>query len=199
MGEESGIGINELLTGVYEKLLEKLEGSERVMDPPARCEIANDSDWHRTRVGYMRYVKVALINKDGAHGLLAVGEPWGSYPKDPYAGDVIYIPAQDLQKEEELTDEAITDNIEGGSYFRYSLLVGYADGRLGFSKRCKIHDKLVTAVKDSFESYVAQDLETNPELFHLDLRPVVSKAMRYKPEIVEFLSSHLAPLLCQNE
>ncbi|MBI4154995.1 hypothetical protein HY498_02840 [Candidatus Woesearchaeota archaeon] len=60
-----GLNVRELLKNTYSRLSERHNPQEIVIPNRALAEIANDSDWHRTRVGYMGYESAEYrLNKD---------------------------------------------------------------------------------------------------------------------------------------
>jgi hypothetical protein len=57
----------------------------------ALTEIARDSDWHRTKVGYMGYETAGLFEFGGSIWIVGRGEACGSYPADPYDSDILAL------------------------------------------------------------------------------------------------------------
>lgn len=63
-----------------------------------------------------------------------------------------------------------------------------ADGQLIVKENGSFSQKVLELLKPKVKEFIAQDLETNPNLFTMDLRPMVESAVRYKEEFVVFLS-----------
>lgn len=68
-----GLSVYQVLEGVY-NFLKDLGGKEITLPFQVRVEIANDSDWHRTRVGYMIYEKVLMLRVDGREWAVVLGK-----------------------------------------------------------------------------------------------------------------------------
>ena len=193
MAEKQGLSVRELLESVYNAL--KDGGREIKLPSKAMAEIANDSDWHRTRVGYTGYESATLLKADDKEWAMAFGTKCGSYPADPYNCDIATVQLSGNGKSDEEVAVEIHDSLEGNSYFRNSLIYAMADGQLAISKDEQFGQKVLESLRPKVQEFIAQDLETDSRYFTMDLRPVVESAVQYKPEFVFFLRDTLRTVL----
>ena len=195
MSEDTSLSVRELLQQVCENIGKELRGKQITLPNKATSEIANDSDWHRSRAGYMGYESVVLIQIGEKNWALGFGEACGSYPADPYSSDIVaLLISPDGKSDEELAQE-IYKAIETTCYFRDSIICGMADGRLFLNKNAPFGEKMMGILQSGIKNYIAQSIETDPTVFHMDLRPVVKSSMKYKPEFVDFLKDSITGLL----
>lgn len=193
MAKKQGLSARELLEGVYSAL--KDGGREIKLPSKAMSEIANDSDWHRTRVGYTGYESAAILKAGEKEWAVAFGIKCGSYPADPYNCDIAAVQLSgDGRSDEEVAIE-IRDALEGNSYFHNSLVYAMADGELAVSKNGHFDQKLLELLRPKVQEFIAQDLEIDSRYFSMDLRPLVKSAVQYKPEFVVFLRDTIRTVL----
>lgn len=91
MEENSGLNVRELLKETYSILQKRYNPQQIILPRRALAEIADDSDLHRIRVGYIRYESAGLFQLDGKTWAIARGEKWGSYPAEPYDSDILAL------------------------------------------------------------------------------------------------------------
>lgn len=195
MSEDTSLSVRELLQQVCEKIGKELRGKQITLPDKATSEIANDSDYHRSRTGYMGYESVVLIQIGEKNWALGFGAACGSYPADPYSSDIVALSiSPDGKSDEELAQE-IYKAIETTSYFHDSIICGMADGRLSLNENAPFGKKMMGILQSGIKDYIAQSLETDPTIFHMDLRPVVKSSVKYKPEFVDFLKDSITGLL----
>lgn len=208
MSKKEGLSVGELLKNTYDRLAEKRPHQEIVLPHKTLSEIANDSDGHRTKVGYMGYEKANLFQFNGKTWAVSRGEAWGGYPADPYNSDILAIEIV-LKKEikgskfrkksnKQLADDIIKA-IKRGSYLGNSLICGMADGQLTVSKSSPFGERILELLRQKTPNYIAQELETRSDMTQLDLRPVVEKEMRYKSEFVDYLTMAIESVLKNNQ
>lgn len=193
MAEKQGLSARELLKGVYNTL--KDGGREIKLPSKAMAEIANDSDWHRTRVGYTGYESAILLKVGEKEWTVAFGTACGSYPADPYNCDIAAVSVSTNGKSNKEIVKEIHGALEKGSYFRNSLIYAMADGQLAINKDGRFDQKVLELLGPRVQEFIAQDLETDSRYFTMDLRPVVKSAVQYKPEFVVFLSDTFRTVL----
>ena len=175
------LSVGELTQFVYEELYRK-NSQEIQFKEPILAVIADDSDDHRSRTGYMRYEKGKIVSLNRGRLIISRGEACGDYPADPYNSDIMAIP-----------ERIIEAGLEGAcGYFTCSLIVGMSDGRLVVPKG---NEELKRQVSENIESFVAQKLKTRLDLMYPDQRPVVTNAVRYKPGVVDFLVRNIEECL----
>lgn len=193
MGEKQGLSARELLEGAYNAL--KKGGKEIKLPSKATAEIANDSDWHRTRIGYTGYESATLLKIGNKEWVVAFGTKCGSYPADPYNCDIVAVQLSGDGKPNEEVVSEIHDALEGNSYFRHSLIYAMADGQLALNKDGRFGQKVLALLRPKVQEFIAQELETDSRYFTMDLRPVVKSTVQYKPEFVGFLCDTLRIVL----
>lgn len=181
------LSASELLEGVYNKLTEGARSIE--LSSETKAEIADDSDHHRTRVGYTAYESVSVLMVDNTMWMLGLGKTCGSYPADPYDRDIVAIQILDSN---ELSDadidvkacNAFGDNI----YFKNSLVYSMADGQLGVKEKGFFGEIIIRSLNKEINNFISRPLDVDNSRFYMDMSPVVKATVLYKPEFVDFLS-----------
>ena len=133
MVEQDSLNVRNVLKGTYALLRERHNPKEIVFPNGVLTEIGNDSDWHRTKVGYMGYESEGLFQLDGVTWAIARGEKCGSYPAEPYDSDLLALEVIVEGKTHEKIQEELSERIAYSSYFIKSLVCGAAAGNLFFS------------------------------------------------------------------
>jgi len=196
-----GLSVRELLKDTYELLAERNQHQEIVLEKPALAEIANDSDWHRRRIGYMKYERVNLFQFNSKDWGVGRGESYGSYPAEPYDSDILALKISVEDKTEEELKEDLGQDIRGSKYFKNSLVFGMADGSLGSGStfswfKNPFEEKMAELLKPKFLDFMAQKPEYDKRYISLStLGPVNTKSMLYKPEFVDFLTETIETVL----
>ena len=193
MAEKQELSARELLEGVYNTLNDG--GREIKLPSKATAEIANDSDWHRTRVGYTGYESATILKVGEKEWAVAFGIKCGSYPADPYNCDIAAVQLSGNGKSDEEVATEIHDALEGNSYFCNSLIYAMADGQLAVRTNGRFGQKLLGLLRPKVQEFIAQDLETDSRYFTMDMRPIVKSAVQYKPKFVVFLRDTLRTVL----
>jgi hypothetical protein len=196
MNTVQGITAHELLERTYVQLVQITGGETISLPRTAHAEIADDSDYHRTRIGYATYKSAVVVEIAGKPRVLAFGGTGGSYPSDPYDCD---IAAPTFTEENSEMDQAMQAYaaLESNLYYRYSLIHAMSDGQLAVSGRSKLGRAVIQSIGPKLHEFVAKDLEVDPNLFMMDLRPVVRSGVLYKPELVELLARTLHEVLLE--
>ena len=152
----------------------------------------------------MGYESADLFQFDGKTWAIARGEACGSYPADPYNTDILALKfelrrpikrGRTKRKTEKQIQEELSETIKRSSYFRNSLICGMADGRLTLTENGRFTESMLRLLQPRISDFIAQNLETRTDVIHTDLRPVVSKAVEYKPEFVDFLVETIETVL----
>lgn len=193
MTEKKGLSARELLENTYNAL--KNSGKEIKLPSKAMAEIANDSDYHRTRIGYIGYESATILKVGEKEWAVAFGIKCGSYPADPYNCDIAVVQFFGNGKSDEEVVTEIYGALRGNSYFRNSLIYAMADGQLAVNKNGQFNQKILELLKPKVQEFIAQDLEIDPNYFTMDLRQVVKSSVQYKSEFVVFLSDTLRAVL----
>jgi len=195
-----GITVGDLLKNTVKTLTTRNAAKEISLPDGAEAEIANDSDWHRTRVGYMHYEKVNLLNIGDRNWAIGRGEKWGSYPAEPYDSDILALRFDAGNKTDGRIVEEIRRGIETSSYFQNSLVYGYADGNLGVCKSGRFGEEILKALKPKVSSFIAQKAEYDEEhILMSTLQYPTTQVMLYKPNFVDFLTETIEKVLKEDK
>lgn len=193
-----GISVRELLTKTDEALSKRSEHREIKFKEGVLAEIANDSDWHRTRVGYMRYSLARQFQFNGKVWIVVRGEKCGQYPADPYDSDItaLEIPAPLRAR---LTKDKLAElsrAIGASTYFANSLIYAMADGRLAVNKSGRFQTRMLDLVQPRAAEFLAVAPEYDREYLSLStLQAVNLRAAEYKPEFADFLADSIKAVL----
>lgn len=194
-GEE--LTVRELLKKTYENLAEKNSHKEIIFSEPALAEIADDSDWHRTKIGYMKYESANLFQFNGKKWVLSRGEKCGSYPAKPYDSDITALEPS----EENPTTSYVRSKLESSCYFRNSLIFALADGNLTIGTSSSFFENpFEKRMKEMLEPRLPEFVVQTPEydtdmLLASTLQHPVTKEMLYRPDFVDFLTETIETIL----
>lgn len=192
------LSVRELLDKTYEALEKKFEHKTVIFPEHASAEIANDSDYHRTRIGSMSYEKANVFRFNGREWAIAIGKACGSYPADPYDTDISAIQTKTEGKLEKQIGKELMEGFERSSYFRNSIIYGMSDGSLAVGNQSPFKDKVLEILKPQMEKYMAKQPKYHDKFITMDLRPVVTGRAEYKPEFTKFLAESIATILSEN-
>lgn len=192
----------EVLRRVYDAMVRSLDAQPQTLPRELFLVIADDSDHHRSRTGYMRYEAGHLARVGDTPWFLAVGESYGDYPARPFHSDLLAVRLSSWTGPEDVRkhyDGPFGAMVRGGmSPFSDSLLVAMASGALECPARFGRNAERVRGILSSEEirAFAIQEVERDARyLAASDLRPVVSAPARFSPDIVEPLAGKLVRLL----
>lgn len=185
--KKESLTAKELLQEVFDTLQKKLKGVEVVFPSRALAVIGNDSDHHRTRIGYTRYLSATLVTVKGKAWAIAFGTKYGDYPADSYNCDIAAVEVPDGLESDLQVEEAVHEALTRNSYFRSSLIIAMRNGGLGAAEG-KRFGGLATTLRQKLQEFIAQERETDPNHCTTDWRPVVTRNVLYKREFVDFLA-----------
>jgi len=189
--DDGSLKVKELLQNTYSKLSERNNPQEIVFPERALSEIADDSDWHGIRKGYMGYDCAGLFQFKGKTWAIARGEKCGDYPGSRYNSDIIALELLvDGETKEKIID-ILNNKIMAGFYFKNTLIYGMSDGNLElpdtFSER--FGKKALELLTSKLKKFVVQEPELTLPY------PTMPKTMRYKPEFADFLADSIEQVL----
>lgn len=167
MVEKQGLSAEEILKGVYNTLL-KEGGREINLPSKAMAEIANDSDWHRTSIGYAIYEKAMVLKVAEKKWAIAFGTKCGHYSTAPYNCDIVAIQFQET--EEVYTSIEIYFAFKKNSYYRNSIVYATKEGRI------------LSKLDGRFGPEVYLLMTRNQQNFIVNTHPI-----QYRGEFVDFL------------
>ncbi|MEI8339719.1 MAG: hypothetical protein WCF94_03575 [bacterium] len=192
---QEGLLIKEVLTQVYEGLKKKFGVKEIKLTEKAMAEIADDSDWHRTRMGYTGYNSCIFLKIGNKEFCVALGEKCGAYPADPYNCDIAVVSVSRNGVNMEALDTKVSKALGENSYFRSSVIIAMADGSVG-AVDGGLGAELFKIVGPKAKEVLFKKIETNPDLLSpATLTPMVTSAARYKPEFVDILIEGIETVL----
>lgn len=198
MSDEKTLSVHDLLRSTC-RFLGRRYSRHSIHFPDGVCtEIADDSDWHRTRRGYMRYRSAKILRIGGKRWVLARGEKSGSYPADAYDSDIIAIRIADQGKIDAKLVEGVAQAIREGSYFKNTLVCGLADGRLACYARSPFADPMAAWLRSVADRIIAQNARHDDRYLSLStLQPIVTSTMKYWPEAARLLAEAIKETLSQ--
>lgn len=179
----------EILPKTFAKLVSRMKG-EKISTTSCSTEIADDSDWHRTKIGYMTYTNIYQTPK----WVLGLGYKTGSYPGDVYKQDILAIPIKDVENHD------INSVIKQASYFKNSLIVLIEGSLLAISK-----NSFFSTSEDSEFEKIARIITEKEAIFDsskYDLSAglqICTKRAAYKDTAPEILATFFAIVLCHAE
>ncbi|UCG95162.1 MAG: hypothetical protein JSV92_03915 [archaeon] len=188
--------VRKLLEKTYENLAERNPHKE-IRFEPALSKIADDSDWHRTKIGYMKYESANLFSFNGKNWAVARGERYGDYPAEPYDSDITALEPS----EENPASSYIRSKLESSCYFRNSLIFGLADGNLAMGTNSSFFEnpfekKMKEILVPKLTDFVAQTPEYDTgAILTSTLQHPATKKMLYKPGFVDFLTETIEKIL----
>ena len=123
--DEEALRVNEVMAKAYQVLVSRHQAREIIFPKPIVSEIADDSDGHRTRIGYMCYDKLALLALDGRVWALGVGKKPGDYPGGEYTCDMLALESKVMESSvdelaEQLLPKAMTSTLQPSALVRCS-------------------------------------------------------------------------------
>ena len=193
--ERDDLTAGEVLAAVFADLERKF-GTKTVTFDGVRnekpmAEIADDSDYHRSRTGYSAYDSARILEVGRRECCVALGQACGGYPADPYDRDIVCFDISTQGK----TNKQITKEVHAAlcqsSYFRNSLILSLANGKLASGHKVK-GESVIKAIGPRISEFIAQEVKTDESLVSLvDLQPLVISPVLYRPEFVSFLSGVL--------
>ncbi|MFH1192736.1 MAG: hypothetical protein V1656_00220 [Candidatus Jorgensenbacteria bacterium] len=192
------LSARELLTETFDALKSKLNGKEVGLPLEAMAEIARDSNWHWTRVGYTVYRSAVLLKAGSKEWAVAFGTVRRrSYDAKSYNCDIVAVPFSNDGKSDKRVAEEVHDALEGNNFFFHSLVYAMADGHLVVNENGRFGQKVIKLLNPRFLGFVMQDLEIDPRFFTTGPRSAIKSAVTYRKEFVNPLSEALKSALAQ--
>lgn len=194
-----GLSQNKLLGGILVRLEREYsifkKDSRIKLTNSVSVEIANDSDWHRSRIGTMSYKEISLLIFDRQLWAVSIGSKSGAYPgENTYASDLVAIPLDRYDSDDGLI-RAFSDQITIGKYFKNSLLIGTVPGYIATTDNSFFAHSvpsIISNMDDLFENRRAQE---NTECINLDGTPIYTSFATYKPAAIKAFADSIAFVL----
>ncbi len=187
------ISARELFEKTYNSFKKKLSGTELKLPHKAMSKIANDSDGHRTRVGYTGYEMALIFTVKRKRWAMSFGTACGAYPAEPFNCDIAAIKISGVDKSDEMVAKEICEALEKTSYFSHSLVYAMADGRLA------THNKKVSSlIARKIKKFTSAPLRIDSDFIIMStLAPAMKSAVKYKPEFADFLFNTFLSMLAK--
>jgi hypothetical protein len=196
MKKIKGLTVREILEDTYSILRKRHNPQEIIFQHKVLAKIADDSDYHRTRIGYMGYKTVNLLNLNSKTWAIARGEKCGGYPADPYDSDILALELIVKEQTSEQIQEELTGRIRESLFFENSLVYGTANGNLGLNKDGKFGKRMLEILRPEIDRFIAQEPEYDQRHLSLStLSPICKKPVLYKPELAGFLADSIEAIL----
>jgi hypothetical protein len=191
-----GLTVNQVLKDTYNEFAKKYSYFLLTFPKQALAVIADDSDWHRTRTGYMSYREIHLVEIENKGWVLGRGEKYGSYPADPYDSDIMLFDFPVTKNVNEKVKDEVFVKVEASNFFSNSVLVGSKEGALLIAKGNDVTSKLNESLKPEISKYVLQEPEILEGLISAStLGPVYKGGFLYDESIIDFLVRSLEDAL----
>ncbi len=184
------LSVEELFEGVNEYLVdnncsEKITFSENII-----VEVADDSDWHRTRKGYMIYEDTNLCMFGEKKYLIALALSTEGYPANKYSCDLTAV-----ELSEDDTSKELEEELKESTYFKNSLILAVENGGLG-AVRNKYGDRIISFLENKSNDLIAQEPEYNKKYITMTtLGPLCTERTKYKKEAVNEVGRELEKIL----
>jgi hypothetical protein len=193
---EKGLSVRESFSIALEIIQIKLKSKEIILTKTPKAIIASDVDCYKTKNGCSAYGKVIVSNMDGKEYIVALGTVCGDYPADPYNCDIAVIPVVLNEISEQEIKETISNKLSNNYYFVNSIVVARDDGRTVVNADGPLQEK----IREIFASgiprkFIAQELEFDEDIVHLDGRPFVKSYMRYTEEFPDYLAGKICEVI----
>lgn len=194
----------EIINLTFKKIKKKHAEKEIVFPHYVLSLIADDSDYHRTRQGFMRYDSVIVVKLGDNNWVMAKGRAWGDYPADPYDNDILVGGLGDSLKgksNQKLAEE-IMEQI--GSYwnsgFVNSIIAARNSGHLFTGRRWQ--EVMADFVAPKISEFVEKGLETHEGYVTLEVGgivPAVKSSIKYKKEFADFLAKTIIEIISNSK
>lgn len=193
--DSKGLYATELLEQTYSTLCNRHNPNKIMLPRKARAEIADDSDWHRTKKGYMAYESAAIFELNNKIWAITKGEATGAYPADPYDTDISALEFDLHNKSNEQIQKELYESIKDSSYFMNSLIYSLSDGMLATSNG-KLGKRMSSILKPRLNEFIAQQPIYDSEYMLIStLAPICREPVLYKHKLVDFLADTIEKVL----
>ncbi len=195
------ISAEELLEITLERLSKIIPSEEIIFPGRVSVIIADDSDAHRIRQGYMGYKKARMFRfNEGKTWTISIGKAWGDYPAKPYNSDIIAIEISPEKRSREEIIKEIQETIHLGQGFLYSLIIARQNGKITIARNPenRFGKKILEQLRPIASKFITQRLEVDDKYISAsDLLPVVKSPVRYKPEFADELAKTISEILAK--
>ena len=182
----------------FDKVKAITGGRMIILDESPWAEIADDSDGHRERKGYMKYSRVFVTRIKGHAWILAFGEAVGGYPADPYGNDItaLHLGRERVFDTDQEFLKEVSEKLGESEYFSNSLILTMSSGAMSFNKPSSWFNYAMPAIRDIAPQLVAEDPKFDREHLSLStLSPIVTSSAKYNVAAPKMLAEKLVEVL----
>lgn len=177
---------SQLLKEILTTLTQNLNGVKLKFEKEINSEIADDSDQHRTKKGYMSYKEFTLFENNSKRWVLAFGTKSGDYPGDNFQSDLIAFSLPNKQNIAQMRKEIATI-VPTKSHFKNSFIIVMYDGQLMMRKA------LTQLIGEKMGEFIAKEAKYT-ENFNMNGTRCVTSEVSYKKEAIAFFAEKLQTL-----
>ncbi len=183
--EEDNLSARDVLEKVYLSL--KGDREEIVFEKNCLCEIANDSDWHRIRVGYSIYRFYFLLEEKNKKWAVSFGKKGGGYPADFFDCDIAAIEVRD-------DNLKIVELFQKNTYLFNSLLFAFSSGEFAVREDGFFGEKVANMMPE-LKRFIVREAETMEDVYTLNFLPMKTSFVRYDQRIVPHIVKDFEKIL----
>lgn len=144
--------------------------------------IADDSDYHRIRRGFMRYKSFSIVALNSHQFAIGLGTAWGDYPADPYKNDIMILKMFQIEGSMAEIYEWLKKNVPSNRGFRGSVILSMRDGELGFPIAWQW-------LSERLADFIRVEKATDKRFIAATtLKPVVTRRAEYNRKVVSVIA-----------
>jgi len=182
-----------LLCATYDLLSATHAPKQIAFDTKVLSEIADDSDYHRTKKGYMGYRTAGIFRFGNKRWAIARGEKCGAYPAEPFDSDLIALEV--TVRGSRKIPQTLAAQIQYGRYFANTILFAMADGKLFIPEEGRFTRRM-NEVIPKLNRFEAQPAEYDRSCIALStLRHPATKCAQYRSDCHLFLAEAIEDIL----
>ena len=186
---ENGLKAERVVYEIFELLNQRNQNILIRFKEPKAAEVADDSDSHRSRYGFMLYKEARIFNFDKRRWAVFFGDETSGYPAEGYLRDLSAIEIKEEFNSENDVENGLTKLIRKSNYFVNSLIHADSSGLLITSTDSRFYGDT---------SYDPREFIATKEEFDsegLVFLSVLKRPRTYKPEIIPKLTETIENVL----
>lgn len=179
--EKIGLRIDEVMWRVFVCVVWFFEGEFTQLDQKIFVEMADDSDYHRSRTGSMIYDQfVRFENAKGRKFIGGFGNKCNSYPGEMFSSDFLLISSSENFAGKEV------GMIEASKYFCNSLFVTFKSGAFASGPNVSLSAELFS--EKILSQYIARKMKIDQDHVSMSGGPIVTESLLFNNDFVEYLA-----------
>ncbi len=196
MPEGLSLTADQVLNEVLALLLAKWENEATDLESPIRVEVADDSDYHRTRKGYFRYNRLYVVTLPRHRWILGKGVNAGGYPADGLVSDLL---ARQLPSVLQADHKTIIGVVTGSEYFSHSVMVVREGGEFAVAGSQQRQAEYRRLFRADAKEVVASEGKVNTEVMTMSLEPVFDSETLWTRRMAELMAETIAQILLKED